>query len=128
MTIERILLRIAPRLYTHMRGAVLLAALAALLCACTGAAALPDDAPATIVVRPINPVRLSPTKRAPVVGYVFGGMRFPVTASAENCEFLRVVTPWWGEAWIIGPPEFATLEGTSCADLPDFSINRDPVG
>ena len=128
MTIERILLRIAPRLYTHMRGAVLLAALAALLCACTGAAALPDDAPATIVVRPINPVRLSPTKRAPVVGYVFGGMRFPVTASAENCEFLRVVTPWWGEAWIVGPTEYATIENAGCADLPDQSLGRGPQG
>lgn len=70
----------------------------------------------------------SPTKRAPVAGFVFGGMGFPVTASAGNCEFLRVATSWWGEVWIVGPPEYATIEHAGCADLPDQSLGRGPQG
>ena len=108
--------------------AILIVALSALFSGCAGTAAMPDSAPAAVVVRPTNPVRLSPTKRAPLVGFVFGGMRFPVTASAENCEFLRVATPWWGEAWIVGPPEYATIENAGCADLPDQSLGRGPQG
>ena len=106
----------------------LIALLATLLTGCAGYRPVPEDTPAAVIVQPINPVRMSPDRQARVLGVVLGGMRFPVTGKAESCEFLRVEIPWWGEAWIIGPPEFATLEGTSCADLPDFSINRDPVG
>ena len=84
--------------------------------------------PAAVVVRAADPVRLAPTKRADVVGFVFSGMRFPVTAKAENCEFLRITTPWWGEVWIIGPPEFALIDGGGCAALPDASLGREPQG
>ncbi|MBK8050009.1 MAG: hypothetical protein IPK16_24635 [Anaerolineales bacterium] len=87
--------------------------------------------PGDIYVRiymPVDPVRLEPTKHAPVIGFVFGGMEFPAVAMAENCEFLQVRTPWWGDVWVVGPPEFATFENGSCADLPNRSLYLQPKG
>ena len=84
--------------------------------------------PTVRIVTPGNPVRMEPTKHAPVIGIVFGGMEFPAVAKAEFCEFLQVRTPWWGDVWVIGPPEFATFESGGCADLPDRSLYLQPKG
>ncbi len=98
----------------------------------TGCAELPigvdPDKPYVRIVTPANPVRMEPTKHAPVIGIVFGGMEFPAVAKAEFCEFLQVRTPWWGDVWVIGPPEFATFEKGGCADLPDRSLYLQPKG
>ncbi len=79
-------------------------------------ASFPAGQPYATVVAPVDPVRVAPSKHAPVVGYVFGGMHFTVTGRAENCQFLQVQTPWWEDrVWIVGPPEFAVLHGAGCS-------------
>lgn len=98
----------------------------------SGCVALPigveSGKPSVRIYMPVDPVRMEPTKHAPVIGFVFGGMEFPAVAMAENCEFLQVRTPWWGDVWIVGPPEFATFESGGCADLPNRSLYLQPKG
>ena len=90
--------------------------------------AVQDGEPSVRILQPMNPVSMKPTKHAPVIGLVFGGIQFPVIAKAENCEFLQVRTPWWGDVWIVGGPGWVDFEDGSCANLPDRSLYLEPQG
>lgn len=75
------------------------------------------------VVTAANPVRLEMSRDAPVVGLLWQGMRLPVTGRNMTCEWLKVMLPpslsrFGAEGWIVGPPEFALIEGGGCADIP----------
>lgn len=85
------------------------------------------------VTTPVNPIRLESQHDAPVVGLVFYGTRLPITGRMSNCEWLKVEMPptlrhLGAEGWIIGPPEFALLDGGGCADIPDLAPIPTPAG
>jgi len=75
------------------------------------------------IVTAANPVRLEMARDAPVVGLLWHGMRLPITGRNMTCEWLKVKLPpslsrFGAEGWIVGPPEFALIEGGGCADIP----------
>ena len=75
------------------------------------------------VVTVANPVRLEMARDAPIVGLLWHGMRLPVTGRNMTCEWLKVMLPlslshFGAEGWIVGPPEFALIEGGGCAGIP----------
>lgn len=102
----------------------------------TGCVAPTTPAPAGLYARitmPADPIRLEPSRAAPYVGLAFYGMRFPITGKMSSCEWLKVKLPptlqhVGAEGWIIGPPEFALIDGGGCADIPDLTPRPAPVG
>jgi len=85
------------------------------------------------ITMPADPIRLEPSRDAPFVGLAFYGMRFPITGKITTCEWLKVKLPpmlqhLGAEGWIIGPPEFALIDGGGCADIPDLTPKPTPVG
>ena len=85
------------------------------------------------VTTPANPIRLEAQRDTPVIGLVFYGTRLPITGRMSNCEWLKVEMPptlrhLGAEGWIIGPPEFALLDGGGCADIPDLTPIPTPAG
>lgn len=96
-----------------------------------------NDGPAPIlyarVVLAANPVRMEMARDAPVVGLLFHGMRLPITGRNMTCEWLKVKLPpsldrFGAEGWIVGPPEFALIEGGGCADIPLLMPMPTPAG
>ncbi len=85
------------------------------------------------ITMPADPIRQEPSRDAPYVGLAFYGMRFPITGKMSNCEWLKVKLPptlqhVGAEGWIIGPPEFALIDGGGCADIPDLTPQPAPAG
>ncbi len=80
-----------------------------------------------------DPVRMEMARNAPVVGLLFHGMRLPITGRNMTCEWLKVKLPpslnhFGAEGWIVGPPEFALIEGGGCADIPLLMPVPTPAG
>jgi len=85
------------------------------------------------VVLAANPVRMEMARDAPVVGLLFHGMRLPITGRNMTCEWLKVKLPpslshFGAEGWIVGPPEFALIEGGGCTDIPLLMPVPTPAG
>ena len=94
-----------------------------------------DSSPALYarIVMLADPVRLEPSRNAPIVGIVFHGMSLPITGKITTCEWLKVKLPptlsrFGDEGWIVGPPEFALIDGGGCTDIPDVTPRPPPVG
>ena len=102
----------------------------------TGCSAAVAPEPAGLYARitmPADPIRLEPSRTAPIVGLVFQGARLPITGKQSSCEWLKVELPptlqhFGAEGWIVGPPEFALIDGGGCADIPDLTPRPTPAG
>lgn len=102
---------------------------------CSGPAAQMEE-PADLYARitmPADPIRLEPSRTAPYIGLAFYGMRFPITGKMSNCEWLQIELPptlqqFGAKGWLIGPPEFALIDGGGCADIPDLTPLPTPAG
>ena len=123
------------RIYRRWRFVVVLW-LAGFVCSGCSTPAAQEEAPAGLYARvtmPANPIRLEPSRAAPYIGLAFHGMRFPITGKMSNCEWLQIELPpalqhFGVEGWIIGPPEFALIDGGGCADIPDLTPLPTPAG
>ena len=85
------------------------------------------------IVTVANPVRVEMSRDAPIVGLLFHGMRLPITGRNMTCEWLKVKLPpslrrFGAEGWIVGPPEFAIIDGGGCADIPLQMPTPTPAG